>query len=212
VSYIESTHPQRTPEWHQDRLGRATGSKAHSIFATTAKGLPAAARRDYAMQLGLERVTGEVEPVFVNYAMQRGTDLEPMACDRYGFETGYILRESGFLMHPTLMAGTSLDRWIGTHGVLEVKCPGAKTHFEYLQAGVVPAEYRAQCLHHLWITNAEWCDFASFHPGFPERLQLFVVRMNRADVIPQLAAHEVGVIAFLAEVDQIVADVMRLAA
>ena len=53
--------------------------------------------------------------------------------------------------------------------------------------------------HNLWVTGAQWCDFVSFDPRFPEHLQLFVVRVARKDV--DLKGYEAKALAFLAEVD-----------
>ncbi len=215
MNYVESIHPQGSAAWLSERLGKVTGSKVDDIYATVKTG-EAAARRNYRLQLALERITGESEPVYVNDAMRRGTELEPFARSAYELHSGNLVSEVGFLSHPEMLAGTSPDGmiWNGTLllGVFEAKCPGATKHLEYLDGHKVPSEYRKQCLHHLWITGAEWCDFVSFHPKFPEQLRLFCVRLQASEVQAELSEHAQKVAAFLAEIDDTVRQIMQRAA
>ena len=48
-------------------------------------------------------------------------------------------------------------------------------------------------------TGRPWCDFVSFDPRLPERLQLLIVRVPRDDVY--IAMLEAEVKKFLAELD-----------
>jgi hypothetical protein len=65
---------QRSPEWRALRAGRLCGSDAADAFKTNKDGKFAASRRNIAMQLVLERITGRVqESGFVTQAMQDGT-------------------------------------------------------------------------------------------------------------------------------------------
>lgn len=191
---------QRSPEWFAARLGRLTGSRAGDMLATIKSG-EAAARRDYRMQLACERLTGQLqEDVFVNAAMQRGIECEPLAFAAYEAKTGQVVQRSGFIAHTEHMAGCSLDGHIGEmEGLIECKCPKSATHLKYLKAGVVPPEHLPQILHNLWITGAAWCDFVSFDDRFPEALQVFIVRCERD--ARAIADYEQKALAFLAEVD-----------
>jgi hypothetical protein len=56
------------------------------------------------------------------------------------------------------------------------------------------------------VSGAQWCDFVSFDDRFPEPLQLFIVRITRAQV--DIPAYEAKVKTFLADVDRDVAAVM----
>jgi len=61
-------------------------------------------------------------------------------------------------------------------------------------------------------TGRQWCDFVSFHPDFPEELQLLIIRHKRDDqAIKEL---EEAVQIFLDDLDKIVAELtdMRTAA
>jgi hypothetical protein len=104
------------------------------------------------------------------------------------------------------MAGCSPDGHVREwEGLIELKCPESTTHLEYLQAGVVPEEYRGQIVHSLWVTGAQWCDFVSFDDRFPEHLQLFIVRVKRADV--DIDGYALAASLFLSEVEKEVAEI-----
>jgi putative phage-type endonuclease len=191
---------QRSPEWFQARAGRLTGSRAADMLATIKTG-EAAARRDLRMQLVCERLTGQPqEDGFVNAAMQRGIDLEPLAFAAYEAQTGAVAARSGFLSHTSLMAGCSLDGHVGNFdGIVELKCPKSSTHLRYLREGGIPKDYMPQITHNLWISGAQWCDFLSFDDRFSVDLQVFYVRVERDE--QAIAEYEAKALAFLAEVD-----------
>lgn len=192
---------QRSVEWFKARAGLLTGSRAADMLATIKSG-EAAARRDYRLQLVCERLTGQPqEDGFVNAAMQRGIDLEPKAFAAYEALTGSVAVRTGFLRHTSILAGCSLDGHVdGFQGIVEIKCPKSATHLKYWRGpGTAPDDYIPQITHNLWITGAAWCDFLSFDDRFPENLQTFLVRVNRADV--DIEGYEKKALAFLAEVE-----------
>jgi hypothetical protein len=203
-------HEQRSPEWFAARLGRLTGSRAADMLAKIKTG-EAAARRDLRTQLVCERLTGCVqEDAFVSKDMQRGTELEPAAFVAYEAETGAIVRRTGFIQAADLMIGCSLDGDVDNlTGIVELKCPRSANHLRYLKNGVLPSEHVAQVTHNLWVTGAEFADFVSFDPRFPQALQVFRVRVTRREV--DLAGYEAAALAFLAEVDREFEDVAGLA-
>ncbi|HWO88901.1 MAG TPA: YqaJ viral recombinase family protein [Gemmatimonadales bacterium] len=196
--------PQRSAEWYQARLGKLTASRAADMLATIRSG-EAAARRDLRVQLVCERLTGRPqEDEYVSAAMQRGIDCEPLAFAAYEAHTGQVVQRTGFLSLGGVMAGCSPDGYLGDfEGLIELKCPKSATHLSYWQAGTVPATYRPQLLHQLWVTGAAYVDFVSFDDRWPDDLQLFVARLERDDAA--IAAYERQALAFLAEVDTEVA-------
>ncbi len=201
---------QRSPAWYAARLGRLTGSVASDVLATIKSG-EAAARRDLRLRLVCERLTGvPQEDAYLNAAMLRGIECEPLAITAYEALAGAIVTPVGFLQHETLMAGCSPDGLVGTEGILEVKCPKSATHLRYLRQGGVPSEHVAQITHNLWVSGAEWCDFLSWDDRFPDGLHIFLIRLRRADV--DIMAYEQKALAFLAEVDKEVEAVLCLTA
>lgn len=204
--------PQGSPEWLQARSGRLTGSCAADMLAEIKKG-EAAARRNLRVRLVVERLTGQPqEDGFVSFDMQRGKDLEPEAFRAYEMESGEVALRYGFLAHRDLSVGFSPDGIVGDfEGLLELKCPKSATHLSYLRGGGLPAEYRPQILHGMWVTGAQWCDFCSFDPRFTPELQLFRVRIERTPELEiELAGYARLAEAFLAEVDDELAAVLKL--
>lgn len=204
------TSDQRSPAWVAARIGCLTASRAADILATIKSG-EAAPRRDYRTQLVCERLTGAAqENGFLSADMQRGLDLEDEAVAAYEMVTGRLVSRVGFLRHANLAAGASPDGVVGEYeGLIEVKAPKSATHLTYWRSGGVPAAYRPQLTHQLWITGAAWVDFVSYDPRFPAALQVFLVRLVRdADAI---AAYEHHARAFLAEVDRETEAVRSLA-
>lgn len=201
---------QRVPEWYDARLGKLTGSVAGEMLARIKTG-EAAARRDLRTRLVCERLTGQSqEDGFVSPAMQRGIDKEDEAFGAYESATGHLVNRVGFLAHDFLHAGCSPDGEIGGYvGILELKCPKSATHLKYLRSGQVPADYLPQITHNLWITGAQWCDFASFDDRFPPSLQLFLRRVHCGDV--DIAAYELTARLFLSEVDAELAELEQRA-
>jgi predicted phage-related endonuclease len=198
--FLISEHEQGSDGWRADRAGRATASKANCIDAKGRDGKESTTRRDYIVQLVTERLTGApADDVFVNKEMAWGTEQEPYARMAYEAATGEEVRQVGFCYLPDIAAGGSPDSLIGDEGLLEIKCPKTATHIAYLQENRLPPAYVAQVTHNLWVTGYAWADFVSFDPRLPEYLQLFRVRVLRAEL--NIAAHEAAVLRFLSEVD-----------
>lgn len=189
---------QRSPEWFAARLGRLTGSRVADAFATIKKG-ESASRRNLRVQLMLERLTGRCQDSgFTSLDMERGIELEPEAREAYEAETGILVAPVGFIAHPELLAGCSPDGFT-MDGLIEIKCPKAATHLEYLRGGL-PQEYYLQIVHGLWLSERAWGDFVSYHPEFPEGMRLKRTRLYAKDI--DFAAHELNVRLFLGEVDR----------
>lgn len=202
---------QRSPEWIAARLGRLTASCAADMLSTRKDKTEAAGRRNLRIRLVLERVTGKrQESDFQSAAMAQGIEREADAAGLYEALTGRILSNVGFCQHDTLMAGCSPDGYVGNfEGIVEVKSPLPATHWDYLRSGQIPGEYEKQILCALWITGAQWCDWLSYNPDFPEPLQVKLVRVERYQ--PAIDLFEEAAKKFLAEVTSECAELERLA-
>jgi putative phage-type endonuclease len=198
--------PQGTPEWLAARAGCATASRFADVCAKIKTG-EAATRRKYRMQLATERLTGNPVQGYQNAAMLWGIQTEPEARAAYEAEHGVIVEETGFCLHPGIaFCGASPDGLVGDEGLVEIKCPESTTHLEWMEAGKVPPEHVPQIQGQLWITERRWVDFVSYDPRFPERLQLFIVRVTRDD--EYIKALENDVARFLTGVDEMVKRLM----
>jgi predicted phage-related endonuclease len=189
---------QRTQDWYEARLGKATASRFKDILATIGKG-EAAARRNYRAQIVVERLTGNTPDRFNSAAMEWGSETEELAKTIYMMKTDIAVEDAGFYQHPTIAAGASPDGLIGTDGLLEIKCRNTANHIETLKTGYVPLEYIPQIQGQLWLTSRKWCDFVSFDPDMPENAQIFIRRINREEEYIQRLERQV--ITFLKEVD-----------
>lgn len=191
---------QRSEAWFAARAGRITGSRAADILAKIKTG-EAAARRDYRLQLAVERLTGKPqESGFCNAEMQRGIDLEPMARAQYEGRSGNFVRQTGFCQHDDLLAGCSLDGDIDEfEGILELKVPKSSTHIEYLKGARLPPAYIPQITHNLWISGAAYCDFVSFDDRMPPGLEYFCVRVHINEL--SIPDYQKAALAFLDEVE-----------
>jgi putative phage-type endonuclease len=201
---------QGTPEWLAARAGHATASCFQHILATVKVG-EASKRRDYRWQLVTERLTGKAVEGYTNAAMEWGHENEPHARMAYEAQEGEFVEEVGFLLHPTVAwCGASPDGLVGEVGGVEIKCPfNSMVHVQTLEGGM-PSEHRAQVQGAMWVTGREYWDFVSYDPRMPEKLQIYVERIERDEAyITKLAA---GVEQFLAEVDAMHQRLMARAA
>ena len=201
---------QRSAAWLYERVGFCTASKFAAVMDITKKGTEAAKRRNYRVQLAVERLTNEPTQNYVSVAMQHGVDTEPLARMAYEARTGAVVEETGFIHHPTMQwVGGSPDGLVGADGGMEIKCPfESAVHVATLMDRHCE-EHLAQVQGLLWITGRKWWDFVSFDPRMPKGLQLYVQRVARDEAyITDLAD---GVTRFLAEVEAQHAALMRLA-
>lgn len=149
---------------HKERTTVALGAAVASVEP---------ARNDTSARLTLtlvaERITGNIEPVFVNDDMWRGRDLEPIAREMYAkhFADGEPVTTTGFQIRDDWGwgLGASPDGLVGDHGGLEIKCPRAKAHLATILADEVPAQHMAQIQACLLVSGREWWDFVSYFGG-----------------------------------------------
>lgn len=199
---------QGSPEWFAARCGRATASCFGKVLATIKTG-EAAERRNYRAQLICERLTGVVADSYTSAEMLHGTECEPLARAAYEALTGNLVEQVGFIPHPDLMIGASPDGLIDADGAIEIKCPNTATHIDSLLKGM-PATHIPQIQGCMWLSGRQWVDFVSFDPRLPEKLQLYVQRIERDDIY--IAKLALAVSLFLGEVDELVSQLEQKAA
>jgi putative phage-type endonuclease len=188
---------QRTDAWMQQRLGKVTASRVADVLAKIKSG-ESASRKNYKMELVVQRLTGKAGESFTNAAMEWGTEQEPFARMAYEAHTGTFVKEEGFVDHPTIEGfGCSPDGIVG-EGLIEIKAPNTANHIETVLENKAPSKYIPQMQCQMACTGAKWCDFVSFDPRVPEDLQLFVVRVERDQ--EYIDSMEVEVKQFLSEV------------
>lgn len=203
---------QRSDDWFTARLGKVTASKVKDVMAKGRSGAPSATRQNYMMQLLCERLTGRREEGFTSAAMQRGTDLEPVARSAYEVGAGVMTIETGLILHPSIEGfGASPDGLVGERGMLEIKCPNTAQHIATLQSGAHDPQYEWQMLAQMACAGKDWVDFVSFDDRLPEPLQYACFRFHRDEA--RIRDMEAEVSRFLAELAELEADMrQRMAA
>jgi len=178
---------QGSPEWFAARAAKFTGSKFVNVMARAKadKTKKLKAYWDTVWQVVTERMTG-VPPEEINaYSLRWGKDVEPFARSAYEIDTGYSVKEVGFIVHPKFaFAGCSPDGIIDADGggILEIKCPKDSTiHLQRFKLGM-EEDHVHQTQGNLWVTGLNWADFVSYDPRMPEPYRMFKSRAVRNEV------------------------------
>lgn len=179
---------QRTDEWYSAKLGKVGASR---LGAVCAKGT-GTTRKNYMMDLLIQRLTGEYTENYTSSEMDRGTILEPEARSFYEITTGNVVMETGFHDHPTIkMSGASPDGLIGFDGGLEIKCPNTATHLKYLMTNKIDTGYIYQMQWGMDCTGREWWDFVSYDNRLPDNLKIYIQRFPRDEDMIKFLREEV---------------------
>ena len=141
---------QGSEEWFALRRGRVTASQFSRII-TPAKGEYSKQAASYMRDLVVECFCPDYAKFLGNKWTDRGTEMEPEARKAFEAHTGLVTEQVAFV---------TADRWQHVVGCspdsllkdeagnyvagLEIKCPSPFTHAEYIEAGVLPDEYKAQ--------------------------------------------------------------------
>jgi len=165
---------QRSEAWYSIKCGLVTSTRFKSLVAKETTDT----YKDLVTNLACEIITGKMEKTYSNAMMEYGIETEPLARAEYEWITDIPVKTVGFITpdedhkyHSCI--GDSPDGLLPEEGILEIKCPLARTHFNYMEAGKLPSEYRYQVQGHLFVTGLKYCDFVSFVPG----MKLFIIRV-----------------------------------
>ena len=137
---------QRSPEWFAARKGKLTASLAAACLGFDKY---CSKQKAYRSIIGTHTETE-------NKHMRWGSEFEAAARQAYECETGNLVEETGFWIHPDHpWLGASPDGLIGSDGAIEIKCPSK--HPEK-----VPINHRIQMIVQMACTGRRWCDYATF--------------------------------------------------
>ena len=176
---------QHTLQWHRDRLGCITGSRVGEIMARGKGSEFTKTGVSYLDAIVADRLIDpsivDDDDLFLEYldevdcqtkAMRIGTVREDEARELYMAITQNAVEQTGSVRHPHINGfASSPDGVIPTGGVLEIKCPKLTTYVNYLRDVRTPEQLRKfnpvyywQCMSHMAVTGARWCDFMLYNP------------------------------------------------
>lgn len=161
---------QGSDQWFKARHGVITASNFDKIVTKTGK--ISSKWEDHVNNAVAERLIGGKDEGFQSDAMIRGQSLEYDALNFFNYTHSFKFQKTGFLRavkNETELCygcspdGIDLKEEIG----LEMKCPLAHTHINYLIKGKMPPEYFHQVQGALLVTGFKKWIFASYHPQMP---------------------------------------------
>lgn len=190
-SYLESSHPQRSPGWFRQRHGR--------VSSTLSAGLSGLSEY-VSVNEAIRRYVGEPEAEFDDFTkdvIEHGTKLEPNArkfytnlmssatgCDVCCSEPGFCVSKAEplFGASPDGIVTITTDSGIVDKGVLEIKCPKYGLYEElqvFLSGGHpeadpesavydkyyhehVKIDHYIQMQQHMFVTGTSWCDYVVY--------------------------------------------------
>lgn len=171
---------QRSPDWHQIKLGVLSASDAYKIVCG-GKGLETLCQQKVA-----EILTGESSNHFINDDIQRGIDLEHEARLAYELATGLKTKTVGFVK-PTKNAliGCSPDLWIiDQPGLVEIKSRNDVNHLKRILDLPIDKEGECQMNMQMRICERKFCDYVSYNPHYMVKGKELVIKRIYPD--PQI--------------------------
>jgi hypothetical protein len=165
VEYLD--FEQRSEDWFAAKRGVPSASKFSTIMASGADGDDSKTRTKLLHVLAGEIITGETAETFRNEAMEKGTEMEPEARQKYERSTFSKVTQIGFVRRTihnpfgdNLVIGCSPDSLVDDDGTLEIKWMRPDLLIAILEKGAagLPTRHRAQCQGTLWGTGRKWCD------------------------------------------------------
>lgn len=201
---------QGSDQWKQLRVGMLTGTGICDILPG-ARGGYGKDRQNQLDEIVTEIITGKPSGgFFATKFVKDGIEREPFARMYLEEVRGMVIEEVAFVKHDWMRVGVSPDGLaVGEATNVEIKCPKDRTHLRYWMMDTCPEEYVPQVQSQLWLTEAEKCLFCSYHPDFPEEMQLRIIEVLRDEKYIKMVEDEVS--KFLAEVNLKVKAVRALA-
>ena len=184
---IISPHPQRSPEWHQERLGLPTASCFEKIV--TVKGEPSKQREKYLYELAGEILSGRPTDRYVTHKMQMAVEREPDARTLYELVHDVEVQEVGLCYRDRYKKyGCSPDGLIDEDGLLEIK--DAEPHIQVmrLDKGWSKADHWQQIQGGLFVSKRKWCDLMSYCP----EIEPLIIRFKTNKPFIEKLAYELG--------------------
>ena len=197
LEILDAQPTQHSLDWYRVRLGKFTGSEVGRLMKSGKDDAFSKGALTYITEKVAERMLNPsvvmMDDLFEEYLMQVtasskamawGNDQEMNARTMYSKFTGRKVTSCGAIQFCEFFADSPDGLVMDENGCVEIKCPQPKTHTDYLinvhSAGElknVKPEYYWQCVAHMAVTGADWCDWMSYCPFSSKPLH--VVRIVR---------------------------------
>jgi putative phage-type endonuclease len=190
---------QGSDEWFAVKAGKLSAS----VFSILMSGTETAGYKKLLLNIAAERITGIKDKGYSSPAMQRGVELEKEAVEFYEAETESTSEEVGFVTNLDVFpdwVGVSPDRLI-ENGVLEVKCPLAHTHIDYLRKNKLPNAYKWQVQGQMLVAGVDFAHFVSYYPNLP----LLFLRVEKDEAMQEHLKERMKLA--IDEVEQIIKEI-----
>jgi hypothetical protein len=198
--YVIVDCEQGSPEWHEARRGIPTASRFKDVMAQGEGKM----RAKYMRELAAERIMKEVVKGYTNANMERGNEQEEGLVKKYCDERNVDVEKVGFLRSTLMATGCSPDRFVGAHGMVEIKSMQPDLLVEVLERGKLPTGHQPQIQGQLWISGRQWCDIVFGWPKMP----LFIHKIERDE--PYMASLRLELSRFNEELDRLTAKLEAL--
>lgn len=190
--------------WFKVRTGILTASEIKYILTPTLKIANNDKERSHLYELVAQRVTGYVEPSYINDDMLRGQEDEVEAKILYS-EKYLPVEEVGFMTNDKwgFTLGYSPDGLVSETGLIEIKSRRQKFQVERFLANSIDPEHILQVQTGLLVSERNWCDYISYCGGMP----MFVTRVFpddkiQAAILEAASSFEAKIVAKIAEYNE----------
>jgi len=170
---------QQTDEWLQAKWGRVGGTSAAQLL-----------KYQVECDLFFEMLSqwNEPEPEFfeqgfINDAMMRGIELEPMAIEAVSKKYSIDFDKIGYVKSDIPTIGISPDALTMDASIaVEAKCLSGKEHMKIVASGEVPLKHVPQCCHYFAVIPClKTLYFAAYRPE--NKYSLAVVELTKDSLV-----------------------------
>lgn len=196
---IDAQPTQHSLDWYRVRLGKFTGSEVGKLMKSgkNKDEVFGKVAITYIKERVAERMLNPsvvmLDDLFEEYLLQHtatsksmawGNEQEMNARGMYVSITKRKVTSCGAIELLPYFASSPDGLCVQDNGTIEIKCPDNDTHTLYLidvhsvgDLKAVRPEYYWQCISHMMVTDADWCDWVSYCP-FNQK-PLHIVRIMR---------------------------------
>ena len=197
---------QRSPEWHQLRKGKITGTGLSRIMGTPS------AKKEYFYEIIAERLmVGNPDAEEYENSMDRGLRLEDDGIAEFEFATGKKVEKMGICEsseNPQII--NSPDGLIGEDEAVEIKCMGGKNHIKFWFENEVPNNYAWQVIQYFVVNkNLKTLWFVGYNPDIPTH-PLHILEVKRSEKEKEIKKALKAQEKFMVEVNQKLKEIIKL--